>query len=375
MSNMCYHPWVGLDITPQGEFKPCCKFEKSFGTSLSEYENNPKLQKLKQDFLDGKRPSGCQRCWSDEDSMLPSKRTIDNTYFFKNQIPNLTSYKVLSFPFGNTCNLACRTCGSESSSKWRQEEKKLKVYFPNIIIKKHNKFYRDAEFLTDIKNISSDLINLTFPGGESFITGISQQLDFLDYLIANNSKDLSLTYVTNTTTFPDQRFWDRWKNFKMVEIQLSIDGTEERFEYIRWPAVWKECFYNIKQYQAKSKLYDNIKLSISHTVSVFNVFYLPEFFIWCMKQQLPEPYIGMVTDPAQYNIKILPNNIKQQIKEKLSMKKFSGVISFMEEDKGHFSETIEWIKAVDSNRDQNFLKTFPELKEYFTYTRGATCQI
>ena len=121
MTNMCYHPWVGLDISAQGDFRPCCKYNGTFGLSLKEYENNPSLQKLQQDFLNGERPSGCQRCWSDEDSGLPSKRTIDNVYFFNDQVPDMKSYKVLSLPFGNTCNLTCITCNPESSSRWQKE--------------------------------------------------------------------------------------------------------------------------------------------------------------------------------------------------------------------------------------------------------------
>jgi MoaA/NifB/PqqE/SkfB family radical SAM enzyme len=372
---MCYHPWVGLDISPQGDFRPCCKYNGTLGLSLEEYENNPDLQKLREDFLNGERPVGCQRCWSDEDSELPSKRTIDNVYFFNNQVPDLKSYKVLSLPFGNTCNLSCRTCDSLASSRWAQEETKLKTQFPDITIYSHKKFYRDEKFLTDIKNISSELISVTFPGGESFITGIPQQLEFLDRLIEKNSKNISLTYITNTTTFPDQKFWDRWEKFKSVDIQLSVDGIGEKFEYIRWPANWNECYNNIKQYQDKIKLFNNIKLSISHTVSIFNVFYLPEFFIWCLKEKLPEPYIGMVSDPGHYNIKVLPEYMKQKLKQKLIGKKFAGIIKFMEENTGDFTETVRWIKAVDLSRNQDFIKTFPELSEYLTYTKDAKCQI
>jgi len=352
---MCYHPWVGLDINPQGQFRPCCKFSSSLGNSLDEYLNNPKLKQLKYDFQIGKRPIECSRCWSDEDAGLASKRTIDNEYIFKGEEPQLKDTKVLSLPFGNTCNLACRTCGSASSSRWAQEEKKLQNKF-DITIYSHQQFYKNKQFIDNIKKVSSELIDITFLGGESFVAGIPQQLEFLDYILTKDPTKISLTYITNTTVFPSEEFWSRWSKFKNINIQLSIDGIDSKFEYLRWPAKWKQCYDNIKQYQQR-----DIQLSISHTVSVFNVYYLPEFFAWCKEQNLPVPYIGMVTNPPQYNIKNLPQQIKDKIQFKLNGQ-FETVINYMNRTKLDTNIT-EWIKELDLMRSQNFAKTFPEIKD------------
>jgi sulfatase maturation enzyme AslB (radical SAM superfamily) len=367
MSNMCYHPWVGLDINPQGGFKPCCKYQNHLSDNLDDYLASPELDQLRNDFLNNKRPTGCNSCWSDEDAGLPSKRTIDNKYIFAERAPNLNSLKVLSLPFGNTCNLACRTCGSFASSRWGQEERKLKKYFPDITILGHKKFYKDSNYIEKIKNISTELIDITFPGGEPFITGVPQQLEFLDFLLETNPENITINYITNTTTFPPEEFWDKWGRFKQINIQLSIDGIEEMFEYTRWPASWNECYTNIKRYQQMQEIHSNLRLSISHTVSVFNIFNIQDFFIWCLKEKLPEPYIGMVHYPEYYSIKILPPQIKEKIKEKITSKKFDFVINYMDQTNSNefvFDTTVKWIKSVDKLRNQNFSVLRSEFAEF-----------
>ena len=335
------------------------------GSSVDEYLSSQELQNLKQEFLDGKRPTGCIRCWNDEDAGLPSKRTIDKQYIFDaNNITSSNGITVLSIPFGNTCNLACRTCNSLYSSKWGTEEIKLSTKFPSIQIHHHKTFYRNKEFIEKLKEVSTNVIDVTFFGGEPFITGIEQQLDFLDFLIDKNPENVSLSYMTNTTMFPDERFWERWKKFKKVNIALSIDATGEKFEYLRWPAKWSSCYENIKKYQEKRNMISNMQLSISHTVSIFNVYYLPTFFSWCLKEKLPIPYIGMVEYPHLYNIKCLPVDVKDAIASRLQGKYFLPVANYMNSGvEGDINTTMEWVNALDTQRKEAFSDVFPELNK------------
>lgn len=361
MNNFCAHPWVSLDIDPQGYLRPCCKYTEDFGTDLTTYHTSNKLSILKSEFLENKRPAGCIRCWNDEDAGLPSKRLLDKIYRYDES--KLDQLQVLSLAFGNTCNLACRTCGSNASSKWAAEEKKLQNHF-KIQIHSHTKFYQDTKFTQFLKDVSSTLVDINFPGGESFLTGVEYQHQFLDFLLANHPERISLTYMTNCTVFPDSVFWDKWKQFKHVEITLSIDGIKEKFEYLRWPAKWDVCYNHIKSYQDSIARRNNMKLSISHTVSIFNVLELNNFFIWCMKEKLPEPYLGMVENPSHYNVKTLPEHVKKLVKNRLSPAKFSAVTNFMlQPASSKLDDFLEWTQAVDTLRNQQFSTIFPELSK------------
>jgi MoaA/NifB/PqqE/SkfB family radical SAM enzyme len=325
------------------------------------YQTSTELAELKSSFLRGEQPAGCARCWQDEAAGLPSKRTLDWQYVLDQTVPDLNNLLVLSFSLGNTCNLACRICNSYSSSKWLTEAKLLKETFPEIKIFKHKKFYQDQEFLDSVMNISQHLTHVEFPGGEPFLTGIKQHLEFLDFLILNNSEKISLHYTTNTTHYPGPEFWTRWSRFKQVDLQLSIDGTESKFEYNRWPAKWLDCNNNIARYQTDAV--GNIKLSISHSVSIFTVYHLPEFLTWIQQLGLPDPYLGLVSNPVHYAITTFPNTIKQQIIARLADPAFANIVNYMNnrDTSDQFQLAVKYIQQLDKQRNQSFSKIFPEL--------------
>jgi MoaA/NifB/PqqE/SkfB family radical SAM enzyme len=370
--NFCHHPWVGLEVNPQGQFRPCCKYIPSLADNLSDYQTSTELAILKDAFLSGQKPPGCKYCWDDEAAGIPSKRQLDNQYLFNHQSPDYSSLKVLSFSFGNSCNLACRTCDSSSSSTWIIEEKALKNTFPNIKIHQHRRFYQDSKFIDQIKSISDNLLHVEFPGGEPFLAGVNEHLDFLDFLLTTNPQDISLHYMTNATIFPQDYFWDRWAKFKKVDIQLSIDGTGAQFEYIRWPAKWSEVENNLKLYADKKDNCDNMKLSISHTVSIFNVYYLPEFVKWCLQNKFDMPYLGLVADPKMYNIRNLPAEVKDAISKKISRFKLENIVSYMYDEDLSVESNWSMTAVLDQQRKQSFKETFPE---FYQLLKEAECQI
>ena len=365
MQHYCSLPWDNLDIDPQGNFRPCCKYKHSLADNLVDYRNSPELKDLKDQFLQGQRPSGCNRCWQDEDSGLVSKRMLESSATSSTS----QAFTKLQLAFGNTCNLACRTCYSYASSKWADNERKVKNILPDITIYKHQKFYNNPEFTESLRDSLTNLSSIEISGGEPFLSGTTQQLEWLDFLIDNNtSGDINLTHITNGTVFPTDEFWARWEKFKTVTLLVSIDGLKEKFEYIRWPAQWQDCLININRYKDKSKLYSNIILKISHTVSIFNVLDLPEFFIWCYKQGLDDPYLGMVSDPDYFSIKNLPEPAKEYISKKLGKtNRFQNVINFMNLPGTDLSQQAwHYIKTYDDIRDQSFDKIFPYIANQLT---------
>ena len=352
-----------LDISTQRQFKPCCKYKNVLGDSVTSYYENPELSIIREQFQQGVKPSGCVRCWDDEASGLPSKRQLDWEYVLEKTPPSIDSIKILSFTFGNTCNLACRTCNSAVSSGWVVEERKLRAYIPALKSYDHNKFYKDTSFINDIKNISGDCVHIELHGGEPFIAGITEHLDFLDWVLSNHPATVSLHYITNATVFPNSEFFDRWQHFKQVDIQLSIDGTDSKFEYIRWPANWDNVYANVKKWKIVQCASNNIRISVSHTVSIFNVYYLPEFVKWCLQNKLGKPYLGMVSTPLHYNIKVLPVLVKSAIRVKLAKFHFDNVVEYMDSDdlSEHMSDTLLYTTALDATRNQCFNMAFPEI--------------
>ena len=360
MSTFCRLPFEGLDITPQGEYKPCCKYKNTVATSLKEYIDSDELQNIKADFFQGKRPVGCSRCWEDEDAGIISKRQLSNQQLESTK--ESTTYKIISFPMGNMCNLACRHCSSYPSSRWAETENKLKDIIPGIRVHKFQQHYRDIELIEQIKLLSKDAVLLEFPGGEPFYTGVEQHKDYLRFLLDYTPEHKSLHYMTNGTIFPDDELWEIWKQFKNVDIQISLDDIGERFEYMRWPAKWDEVYQNIKRYQKKG----NIQLSISYTVSILNVYYLPEFLLWCEEEELPKPYIGLVAHRPHYSIQNLPTEVKLEVVKKLSNPETKFVIDYMMTNTtlNTITEFNLWTNALDELRQQEYSRVFPEFAQH-----------
>jgi len=359
--SQCVHPWHGIDIDVQQNYRPCCKYRGSLGKSLDEYENNPELEQLKQELDQGLKPKGCQRCWDDEASGILSKRQIDWKYLFNEQEPQ-GSYKYVSMTFGNTCNLACRTCSSYASSGWIKEEQRLKEEFNQIVIYDHNDFFKSKQYKQDIDRISKEIEFILIAGGEPWVSNKEEHENFIDKLLPR-ADQISLSYTTNATKLPSDQMWDKFKQFKEVKFHLSIDGTGSVYEYLRYPGKWEEVLDNIKFYQEKAKQF-NIKCNIGHTVSILNVWYVPEFIDWCLTQGFEKPYIGMVSYPEFYDISILPKHIKDTISAKLTRHNLNDIVLYMNRKVSNDEQYAMFIQAtdkIDQSRSQKLEDSLLEL--------------
>ena len=136
----CPLPWVAVETTPNGESRVCCLsntlITKDDGTpynmmtdTLSDAFKSNYMKNLRQQFIDGKKPSTCQKCWSVEQAGGKSKRILARDSLEHRGVFDKIEYhktdpkdiQFLDLKLGNICNLKCRICGSWSSSKWASE--------------------------------------------------------------------------------------------------------------------------------------------------------------------------------------------------------------------------------------------------------------
>lgn len=361
----CYAPWANLDISPQGDILPCCKYQSSDhqtkfniqNNSLSEYINSDFLNSVKTQLENNQWPAGCARCQIEEENNIASMRQLNNERWKQHYSGQ---WVTASVAFGNTCNLKCLPCSSYSSSKWQDEYKKIyKIDF------NHVKFYR-KNFVSSLLDQAPGLIHLDIPGGEPFISGVHEQKELLRrYIQTGQSKEITLHYTTNVTIWPDNEWWDLWSNFKKVEIQLSIDGVGSKNEYIRYPSIWSQTEEHVNKYISCDV--ENLQLSVSHTVSAYNIYYLDEFFQWCKTVGLPKPWLGRVHRPEHMRCTVWPDS--SFIIQNLLHSKFDEVIHWIDLLKTHndshqFCNFVEKTKQHDSYRKTNFELVFPELAEH-----------
>jgi radical SAM protein with 4Fe4S-binding SPASM domain len=366
----CYSPWTNIDISPQGDITPCCKFqhqpnEQKFNIqshTIEQYNKSNFLSNLKQEFQQGQWPSGCERCKIEEENNIKSKRQLDwdrwNEHYQQYNTEQPT-FITASIAFGNTCNLTCITCNPYSSSRWQKEYQTI----AGIDIKPHH-FYKE-QFVEDLIKQAPHLVHIDIPGGEPLLSGVTEQKELLKFYINNNqAKNVSLHYTTNATIFPDNDWWELWKHFKEVDIQLSIDAVGSKYEYIRYPAKWEDLISTVDKYMHYQK--HNIRLSVSHTVSAYNIFYLDEFFVWIEQVGLPRPWLGRVHNPSHMRPEVWPEPYKNLIHNKLKESQYRDVQNIAnvianQDASQQFELFCSRVHEHDQYRGNSFAETFKEI--------------
>ncbi len=312
----------------------------------------------------GQRPPECNRCWQEEDAGIKSKRLLDREHRFVGLPWEQKPLKQVAIAFGNTCNLACRICDSHSSSRWFAEAQELKKVYPQFLLRPHNRFYQQPEFMKELKRMTTDVRTVEFFGGEPFVSGIQEQVDLLQHLQEHNSQQIVLDYQTNGTTWPHADLQAHWPSFQRVNLAFSIDGLDEQFEYNRYPAQWHTVKSNLLRWRDMCKQHTGYSVSITCTVSVFTILELDGFIKWCLRQQLPLPHLNILYDPVYYDCRILPTAAKQAV---CASSAIPGNIKqwLMSKD---MSDLIPQFRAMttaqDSMRDQNFATVFPQLHNF-----------
>lgn len=352
---------------------PCCKYQPQAATpninthSIVEYFASSELAAVKQQFLEGVWPTGCERCRIEEENNIASKRELDYQRWQEHYDSyDLESNQLLtaSVAFGNTCNLKCTVCGPEASSRWQQEYRD--VMGIDIV---PNHFYKMG-VVEELLSYAPNIIHLDIPGGEPFLSGVPQQHRLLQsYVDSGQAAHISLHYTTNGTVWPDDSWWNLWQHFREIDMQISLDGVGARFEYLRFPASWLGVTANVDRYQHKSLEVSNLRLSISHTVSAYNVFYLDEFVAWCEGQNLPEPWCGRVHIPSHARPTVWPDDVRHMIADHLTsssralVRNWAGLM-LSADDSQHFEEFKRRTDLHDRYRKLSFTNTFPELSQY-----------
>ncbi len=82
----CVLPWVSLEASPIGTVRPCCLADdeliddagSKFSLLTADFEsiqNSQAMTQLREEFLAGKKPQTCRKCWNEERAGRTSKRT------------------------------------------------------------------------------------------------------------------------------------------------------------------------------------------------------------------------------------------------------------------------------------------------------------
>jgi MoaA/NifB/PqqE/SkfB family radical SAM enzyme len=365
---ICPIPWMHLEVSAQGDIRPCCVYSQKVGTvkdsTLQDTFYNDILTNLRQEFLNGKKPHGCSHCWKLEGNGLISNR-IRHVNFLKTELLTsaLDSPKITSLDIkpGNTCNFKCRICNPTNSSLFAQEANKLQT----INLRRYNWAEDDSKTISEISGLLASITNLDMYGGEPFLIKpllqlVKQAVD-LDY-----AKNIRLHYNSNGSIYPANLI-DYWKKFKHVDIQFSIDNIGKRFELERG-GCWDHVDSNIRK--LVNLQLPNVKISIMPAISIMNVYYIDELMDWARSVNLPVNPL-YVSTPNGFALKNLTTKAKTLIFNKFKnyqwseMKNILEYIMSLPESDGQ--EFLKICEHFDSIRTQNFKETHSEIATAMEY--------
>jgi MoaA/NifB/PqqE/SkfB family radical SAM enzyme len=284
-----------------GRISPCCRFnELDYSLPLAKNGiaaavNGEVFTDIRERMLSGEKLPNCNKCWKQEQSVGTSLRTI-----FNDRYPTAISDNKLRFleiGFSTHCNLACRMCGPDFSSKWST------IKNPASSVKMG--YELDIDWF-DIDMRQLDLIKIV--GGEPMLA--RQHAEFVKLLSVHDISDMKVVYFTNGTIMPSKEILEFWSKLKKVVINVSIDGVNEINEYQRPGATWN----TIEKVIAFYKTLDNININIHTVVTPLNIKHLHRLHEWVYNTfgTLDIMSIDTVEDPHHLALRNMSDEIKNE---------------------------------------------------------------
>jgi hypothetical protein len=298
----------------------------------------------------GELPESCKFCSDLEKRNVKSQRMKvleSNPHLAKYPDTNV-SLKEIQYNCDNVCNLKCIICSGKFSSSWIEDQQKLKkfgYFFPandgidlsnKIKPTKHNKL----AFNLDLELVK----NIYFNGGEPLMS--KDIVNFLDYVINNaDPKKISIQFNTNATWPITDLLLYKLKKFSSVTILCSIDGIGERFEYIRFPGVWKKVEGNLHDFQET-----RFECLLTPTIGVHNILYIDELITWSQENNYKMNVPGNVF--GHLSLDNFPIEVKENLLEYIySLPNFDGKEIFINQALSITEPSLQWIDYLNKLDD------------------------
>jgi sulfatase maturation enzyme AslB (radical SAM superfamily) len=402
----CILPWIHMHPWPDGRVFTCCLTNQDNvvgnlnDNTLEEVYNSDAMKSIRQDMLNNKKVSNCNRCYELEQVGHDTLRKTSNAEFVMEKY-NLHEDKspivvktnedgslddvhltYMDIRFSNICNMRCRTCGPDLSSQWYEDavdSKFNRTPTQKILqIRKGN-----TAFMEQFDPYLHTVEKIYWAGGEPLI--MDEHWYIMNRLVELGKTDVRMFYNTNfsTLTYKDQDAIELWKNFKHVSIGASLDAGWERGEYLRKGTIWNNTLANRERMKSELPQHD---FNISCTVSMFNVLDVCNFYKRLCDIEFIDPKdfgVNILLGKEVHRATVLPEHMRQQAKDTIletlewlkgkdpvgrATSTFNSLLQFLDGDDTHLlSSSLQEAKEMDRFRSETLFDTFPELEELRPY--------
>jgi MoaA/NifB/PqqE/SkfB family radical SAM enzyme len=328
---------------------PCCQavsaVESVDGFS---FETSTHLSNIRNQFDQKIKAAECERCWQAEELGHKSRRQSAIEFFNVETPDNTVTLESIDYSSTWACNLTCIMCGPHYSSAWATE-----VDIPHTELFKIGRSFQKNNTFVDKLDLTR-IKKIHFNGGEPLLN--NDQINLLDSVDLSNT---FISYNTNGTTYPSKKLVDLWKQSQLVKLFFSIDGTENSFEYIRYPGKWKTVAENILR--MRDQLPSNVMFGFNVTVGCYNVFEIADVWNW-FSENLRTNREGDPSDfnwqfAYNYNLKALASTAKQAAIDHLeSIEQYRGVADYLKKTINHVPNNswMDKLNEIDTRRGTNW---------------------
>jgi len=412
-THSCYHP------APH----PISLDEIIIDPSALHNTNQKKHERL--EMLNGGKPSGCNYCWNIEalgEDYISDRKERNSTIYTPERFQQIKegdwdqniNPQYIEISFGNECNFKCGYCHPKHSSSYYKE---IKDHGPYDMVKNHRndidwfRIYEEEEnpyveaWWRWWPEVRKTLTILRITGGEPLLQQSTWRL--LEDLEKNPLPNLELNINTNFGAKPVliDRLVEKVNNLvngkkiRDFKIFTSMDTWNEQAEYIRTGLDINAWEKNLDTYLTRTNLPITFMITFNIlTVTNFQSL-LEKILEWRSKYngsnqnkwqrvRFDTPFLK---EPLQYDMNILPKeqfmpymySHLQFIKDRmddydrtkfsdLEYEKFRRVVDYMQNTNYDHEKIQEgrrdfyqWFTEYDRRRGTDFIKTFPELKDFY----------
>ena len=329
-----------ITFYPDGRVGPCCQIKDYYLKPSDVIYATDRFS----DLLTQQAPDACEICVQKEHNNIPSLRQ----HF--NEILNTENDSIQYLDFRNTneCNLKCRYCGPHFSNKWAEE---LEI---RPATKKHK--------ITTDSFLSKNISHIYYTGGEPMMNGDHWQL--LEQLVEKNyAKTITLDYNTNLTVlqYKNKNISQLWKQFKKVNLRVSIDAIGKPLEYIRSGSNWTSIEKNMQM----ALEMENVNLSLSPVITILNIWWIDKLYDYAQQRNI-KINADILHGPDYLAVDVIPDDLKKlalDIVEKIQFKDTTilRVIQLINnnQNKNLFLHTISHVMYLDKIRNEKLFDLLP----------------
>ena len=407
--------WLGSGMTTSCHHPPAHLVDKdkvSINPGLLHNTDQKKEDRRK--MIAGERPAGCEYCWKIED--MGSDAISDRVYkskiypikaldeAFETPATTDVNLRTLEIAFDRTCQFACSYCNPAFSSTWVNDIRKNGPYI-NLVSDGRGHFththdnsqlykfgetnpYVEAFFRWWESDLHSTLTELRITGGEPLMSGHTWQL--IDWFKQNQGRsNTRLAINTNLGREVDvDRLLESTKDIEL-DIYTSNETITAQAEYIRDGLDWPAWIENIEKV-ANSGIRG---LHIMCTINALCLPGLPAFITTMMMfkqsygRDFPSMSFNILRFPSFQSAYVLPLTLRTEYAQAIEqiVIQYRDNVLMHEHEVNQLARLVAYLREpvtgpdlprmqndfkqfyaqYDQRRGKNFIKTFPELKEFY----------